>query len=73
MILPGLLEPIWENISAIPPKDMVFQGQRISVPGNHLKIFVAVDSKKQAHFLISLGLIPRGLPRSYEALASLQR
>ena len=51
--MPGLLEPIWENISSNPPEGDVFNGQRISVPGNHLKIFIAIDSRKQAHFLIS--------------------
>ena len=53
LILSGLLEPIWENISKDSPKGIILKGQRISVPGNYLKIFVAVDSKKQAHFLIS--------------------
>ena len=53
MVFQEFLEPIWENLAKDTPKSSLFTGQRISVPDNHITVFVAIDSKKQAHFLIS--------------------
>ena len=53
MILLGLLEPIWEKISKTPPAQGLYEGQQISTPKDYLKIFIAIDSEKKAHFLIN--------------------